>query len=46
MTTHTNLRTVSLTTLIAAALGATHAHNTADKPAAKQAAPSIDSGGI
>jgi hypothetical protein len=46
MTTRNSLRTVSLTTLIAAALGASLAVNAADKPAAKPAAPSFDSGVI
>jgi photosystem II stability/assembly factor-like uncharacterized protein len=46
MTTHKNVRTVSLTTLIAVALGASLAVNAADKPAAKSAAPSFDSGVI
>ena len=46
MTTRNSLRTVSLTTLIAAALGASLAVNAADKPAAKPATPSFDSGVI
>jgi photosystem II stability/assembly factor-like uncharacterized protein len=46
MTSKNNLRTLSLTTLIAAALGASLAVNAADKPAAKPAAPSFDSGVI
>jgi len=46
MTFKNNLRTLSLTTLIAAALGASLAVNAADKPAAKPAAPSFDSGVI
>ena len=46
MTFKNNLRTLSLTTLIAAALGASLAVNAADKPAAKPAAPGFDSGVI
>jgi photosystem II stability/assembly factor-like uncharacterized protein len=46
MTSKNNLRTLSLTTLIAAALGASLAVNAADTPAAKPAAPSFNSGVI